>query len=64
VTQFFNTPFLDLTSHIPFSHLKVELHQYTNKFAWFRIMPKFKVRTEGDQIRVEDQVSRSIALIE
>jgi hypothetical protein len=46
----------------PCSNLKVELSEHTNKFAWFRIMPKFKVRTEGDQIRVFDQASVSAAV--
>ena len=46
----------------PCSNLKVELSEHTNKFAWFRIMPKFKVRTEGDQIRVFDQARASAAV--
>jgi hypothetical protein len=38
------------------SHLRVDLHEDTTKHSWFRIMPRYKVHTEGDRIRMNDQV--------
>ena len=38
------------------SHLKVDLSEEITRGSWFRIMPRFKVRAEGDPIRGNDQV--------
>ncbi len=34
----------------------MDLHSETTKHSWFRIMPRYKVHTEGDRIRMNDQV--------
>ena len=44
------------------SQLKVDLSEEITRASWFRIMPRFKVRTEGDPIRMEDLVLRYPAL--
>jgi inositol 1,4,5-triphosphate receptor type 1 len=34
----------------------IELDPNTSKHAWFKIMPRFKVRAEGEPIRMGDQI--------
>ena len=36
--------------------MKVDLSEEVTRSSWFRIMPRFKVRAEGDPIRGNDQV--------
>ena len=36
--------------------LQVELCEHNSKKAQFRIMPRFKVKSEGDLVQVSDQV--------
>jgi hypothetical protein len=42
------------------SHLRVDLDQDVTKLSLWRIQPRFKVRTEGDRIRINDQVGVSV----
>lgn len=36
--------------------MRVDLDRATSKSSWFRIMPRFKVRAEGEPVRMGDQV--------
>ena len=36
--------------------MKVDLSPETTKHTFFRIMPRYKVRAEGDFVRIADQV--------
>ena len=36
--------------------LQIYLADYNAKHAQFRIMPRFKVKAEGDMVQVEDQI--------
>ncbi|XP_004347257.1 hypothetical protein CAOG_04510 [Capsaspora owczarzaki ATCC 30864] len=38
------------------TNMRVELHQYNSKLCWFRVMPRYKVRAEGDIVRKGDQI--------
>lgn len=44
------------TSKIEPSNMKVDLHEHSVRNSWFRIMPRYKVRAEGDNVRLGDQV--------
>lgn len=39
------------------TNMCVELMEYNTKTCWFRIMPRYKVRAEGDIVREGDQIS-------
>ena len=43
------------------SFLRVDISEETNKFSYLRLMPKYKVRAEGDNIRMADQVSLALS---
>ena len=45
-----------ITSRREPSHLKVDLSSETTRNSWFRIMPRYKVRAEGDRVRMNDQI--------
>lgn len=44
------------TSRMEPSNMRVEMESLNSKNAWFRIMPRYKVRAEGDYVRTNDQV--------
>ena len=44
------------TSVIEHANLKVKLDEHTRLLSHFRIMPKFKVHTEGVEVREHDQI--------
>eukprot|EP00053_Salpingoeca_punica_P017480 m.168492 g.168492 ORF g.168492 m.168492 type:complete len:2590 (+) comp17217_c0_seq4:243-8012(+) len=46
----------NITSKREPSNMKVEMSADLLKHAWFRIMPRYKVRAEGDFVRMTDQV--------
>jgi hypothetical protein len=54
-----------LLTHVVWScsHLKVDLSEENSKGSYFRIMPRFKVRTEGERIRLNDQVPTACMLV-
>jgi hypothetical protein len=45
------------TSEYEPSNMRTELYHGDGLTAVFRIMPRFKVRAEGDPVRIEDQVT-------
>lgn len=47
---------LDTTSRREPSHQRVLLTDYVSRSSWFRIMPRFKVRSEGEPVLVGDMV--------
>ncbi|XP_023930445.1 inositol 1,4,5-trisphosphate receptor type 3 [Lingula anatina] len=44
------------TSRTETSNMKVDLLSYNAKHAEYRIMPRYKVKSEGDIVQVEDQI--------
>lgn len=44
------------TSWTETSHLRVDLSETIERRSFFRMMPRFKLRTEGDPVRVNDQI--------
>eukprot|EP00050_Salpingoeca_kvevrii_P002520 m.196116 g.196116 ORF g.196116 m.196116 type:complete len:2530 (-) comp10628_c0_seq6:379-7968(-) len=44
------------TSQLEMSHMHVDLSANLSRHAWFRIMPRYKVRAEGDIVRLHDQI--------
>lgn len=44
------------TSMIEPSNMRVDLHTDNSKEVWFRIMPRFKIRSLGDPVRANDHV--------
>eukprot|EP00045_Choanoeca_perplexa_P018056 m.276491 g.276491 ORF g.276491 m.276491 type:complete len:2614 (+) comp17698_c0_seq3:125-7966(+) len=46
----------DVTSTLEPNNMRIELDPNTSKHAWFKIMPRFKVRAEGEPIRMGDQI--------
>lgn len=44
------------------SNMRVEFDDKTSRQSWFRIMPRYKVRSESDNIRMNDQVRISAVL--
>eukprot|EP00049_Salpingoeca_infusionum_P011225 m.193039 g.193039 ORF g.193039 m.193039 type:complete len:2533 (-) comp14875_c0_seq1:808-8406(-) len=45
-----------LTSRTEASNMRVDLHPFGAKSAWFRVLPRYKVRSEGDPVRMNDQI--------
>ncbi|EGD74759.1 inositol 1,4,5-trisphosphate receptor type 3 [Salpingoeca rosetta] len=46
----------NVTSRREASNLRVDMDDFATRNSWFRIMPRYKVRAEGDPIRVTDQI--------
>ena len=44
------------TSELEPSNLHVHMVDSPDQNAWFRVLPRFKVRSEGDAVRVNDQI--------
>ncbi|XP_025079753.1 inositol 1,4,5-trisphosphate receptor type 3-like [Pomacea canaliculata] len=44
------------TSYREGNNMAVELHSHNSKQAYFRIMPRYKVKAEGDTVQAEDHV--------
>ncbi|XP_070538210.1 inositol 1,4,5-trisphosphate-gated calcium channel ITPR3-like [Ptychodera flava] len=44
------------TSSTEYSNMLVEVLEYNSKNAQFKIMPRYKVKSEGDTVQVDDQV--------
>lgn len=38
------------------SNMRIELDEKTSRHSWFRVMPRYKVRAESDEIQMNDQV--------
>ncbi len=41
---------------LEYNALSVELAEHSDKSCFFRILPRFKVRSEGDPVRAHDQI--------
>ena len=48
-----------VTSPVEPSNMRIELDPNVSSYAWFRIMPRYKVRAEGERVRMGDQASRN-----
>ncbi|XP_053404110.1 inositol 1,4,5-trisphosphate receptor type 2-like isoform X2 [Mercenaria mercenaria] len=44
------------TSPTESNNMAVELHDYDAKHAQFKVMPRYKVKAEGDVVQVDDQI--------
>lgn len=44
------------TSKLEPSNMRVTMQEHSAHNTWFRIMPRYKVRAEGDNVRVGDQI--------
>ena len=54
---FFIFSSLPLTrTHPHHSNMKVDMSSDSSKHTWFKVMPRYKVRAEGDHVRMVDQV--------
>eukprot|EP00043_Microstomoeca_roanoka_P019214 m.213666 g.213666 ORF g.213666 m.213666 type:complete len:2617 (+) comp16958_c0_seq4:400-8250(+) len=45
-----------VTSPVEPSNMRIELEQAVSRYSYFRIMPRYKVRAEGEYIRMGDQI--------
>ncbi|XP_052783710.1 inositol 1,4,5-trisphosphate receptor type 1-like isoform X3 [Mya arenaria] len=45
-----------VTSYTESNNMAVELHDYNAKHAQFKVMPRYKVKAEGDVVQVDDQI--------
>ncbi|XP_013381715.1 inositol 1,4,5-trisphosphate receptor type 3 isoform X4 [Lingula anatina] len=44
------------TSHRDKNNMLISLHQYNGKHAQFRILPRYKVKSEGEYVQILDQI--------
>ncbi|EGD81749.1 hypothetical protein PTSG_02461 [Salpingoeca rosetta] len=45
-----------VTSAVEPSNMRIELDPAVSSYSWFRIMPRYKVRAEGERVRMGDQI--------